>query len=214
MEDLHGHRRTYDRDTLLENEADPNPMQQFRRWYLEAEEDENVLESNAMSVSTVEADGCPRTRMVLLKSYDWDGFVFYTNYDSRKGRALRENPRACLHFFWPALERQIVIKANITKIAPERSDAYFHARPKGSQLGAIVSPQSQIIPNREFLAEKLHHLEEEYAEAWPQRPENWGGYLAAPYEIEFWQGRPNRLHDRLLYTLENGLDWQMSRLAP
>lgn len=214
MEDLHHQRRIYERDSLLESEADPNPMQQFRRWYLEAEEHDQVLESNAMSVSTVEADGCPRTRMVLLKSYDWDGFVFYTNYDSRKGRALEASPQACLHFFWPALERQVVIKAKVSKISPETSDAYFQSRPKGSQLGAIVSPQSRVIPNRQFLEKNLQQLEEEYADAWPARPENWGGYLAAPFEIEFWQGRPNRLHDRLLYTLENGLDWKMCRLAP
>ncbi len=166
-----------------------------------------------MAVSTVEEDGCPRTRMVLLKAYTHEGFIFYTNYSSRKGKAIERNHKACLHFFWPNLERQIIIKADLEKVAENLSDGYFHSRPKGSQLGAVVSPQSQIIPNREFLEEKLKELEKEYENTEVPRPSNWGGYLARPYEIEFWQGRPNRLHDRIIYTLED-LDWRISRLAP
>ena len=213
MENLHDQRKVYEKSQLIESEIKQNPIEQFRDWFLEASENPNISEANAMAVSTVEEDGCPRTRMVLLKAYTFEGFIFYTNYDSRKGRAIEKNHKACLHFFWPNLERQIIIKANLEKIAENLSDGYFHSRPKGSQLGAAVSPQSQIIPNREFLEEKLKNLEKEFENTEVPRPENWGGYIAKPYEIEFWQGRPNRLHDRIIYTLDD-LDWKVSRLAP
>lgn len=213
MENLHDKRKVYDKSQLIESEIKQNPIEQFRDWFLEASESPNISEANAMAVSTVENDGCPRTRMVLLKSYTYEGFIFYTNYDSRKGKAIEKNHKACLHFFWPNLERQIIIKADLERIAENLSDGYFHSRPKGSQLGAVVSPQSQIIPNREFLEEKLVELEKEYENTEVPRPENWGGYIAKPYEIEFWQGRPNRLHDRIIYSLED-LDWKISRLAP
>lgn len=213
MENLHDKRKVYDKSQLIESEIKQNPIEQFRDWFLDASESAEVSEANAMAVSTVEEDGCPRTRMVLLKAYTHEGFIFYTNYNSRKGKAIENNHKACLHFFWPNLERQVIIKANLEKVAENLSDGYFHSRPKGSQLGAVVSPQSQEIPNREFLEEKLKDLEKEYENAEVPRPSHWGGYLAKPYEIEFWQGRPNRLHDRIIYQLDD-LDWKISRLAP
>jgi pyridoxamine 5'-phosphate oxidase len=213
MENLHHKRKVYEKSQLIESEIKQNPIEQFRDWFLEASENPGISEANAMAISTVEEDGCPRTRMVLLKSYTYEGFIFYTNYDSKKGKSIEKTHKACLHFFWPGLERQIIIKAELEKIAENLSDGYFHSRPKGSQLGAVVSPQSQEIPNREFLEEKLKDLENKYENSEIPRPENWGGYIARPYEIEFWQGRPNRLHDRIVYQLED-LDWKITRLAP
>lgn len=214
MENLSDKRKVYEKAQLLENQIKENPMEQFRDWFKEAEEHSAVSEANAVSVSTLENDGCPRTRMVLLKSYTWEGFIFYTNYESRKGKAIENTHKACLHFFWPDLERQIIIKANVEKIAENLSDGYFHSRPTGSQLGAMVSPQSQVIPNRAFLEEKLKNLEIEFEGKEIPRPKNWGGFIAKPYEIEFWQGRPNRLHDRIIYELQEDFDWKISRLAP
>lgn len=214
MENLHDKRKVYDKLQLLENQIKENPIELFRDWFLEAEENPGVSEANAMAISTLEDDGCPRTRMVLLKAYTWEGFIFYTNYNSKKGKAIEKNHKACLHFFWPSLERQIIIKAQLEKVAENLSDGYFHSRPKGSQLGAVVSPQSSVIPNREYLENKLVELEKEYEGKEIPRPENWGGYIAKPYEIEFWQGRPNRLHDRIIYELQEDYDWKISRLAP
>mgnify|MGYP003584239096 FL=1 len=212
MENLHDKRKIYEKSQLIENEIKENPIEQFRDWFLEASANPTVSEANAMAISTLEDDGCPRTRMVLLKEYTYEGFVFYTNYDSRKGKAIAKTHKACLHFFWPGLERQIIIKANLEKIAENLSDGYFHSRPKGSQLGAAVSPQSEVIPNKEFLEIKLKELEAKFENSEVPRPENWGGYIAKPYEIEFWQGRPNRLHDRIIYSLKD-VDWEISRLA-
>lgn len=213
MENLHDKRKVYEKSQLIESEIKQNPIEQFRDWFLDASNTPTVSEANAMAVSTVEEDGCPRTRMVLLKEYTYEGFIFYTNYDSKKGKAIEKNHKACLHFFWPNLERQIIIKADLEKIPENLSDGYFHSRPKGSQLGAAVSPQSHVIPNKEYLEEKLKELEKQYENSEVPRPANWGGYIAKPYEIEFWQGRPNRLHDRIIYQLED-LDWKISRLAP
>lgn len=213
MENLHNKRKVYEKLQLVESEIKENPIEQFRDWFLEASENPSISEANAMSVSTLEEDGCPRTRMVLLKQYTYEGFIFYTNYESRKGKSIEKTHKACLHFFLPGLERQIIIKAALERVAENLSDGYFHSRPKGSQLGAVVSPQSQEIPDREFLEERLKNLEKEYENTEVPRPENWGGYIAKPYEIEFWQGRPNRLHDRIIYKLD-GLDWKISRLAP
>ena len=214
MENLHDKRKVYEKSQLLENHIKENPMEQFRNWFLDASENPDVSEANAMAISTLEDDGCPRTRMVLLKSYTWEGFVFYTNYNSRKGKAIESNKKACLHFFWPTLERQIIIKADLERLPENLSDGYFHSRPKGSQLGAVVSPQSQVIPDRDFLENKLKELEKEFEHKEVPRPENWGGYLAKPYEIEFWQGRPNRSHDRIIYERQEDYNWQISRLAP
>jgi len=213
MENLHDKRKVYEKSQLIESEIKENPIEQFRDWFLDASSNPTVSEANAMAISTVEDDGCPRIRMVLLKEYTYEGFIFYTNYESRKGKAIDKTHKACLHFFWPGLERQIIIKAVVEKIAENLSDGYFHSRPKGSQLGAVVSPQSRVIPNREFLEVKLKELEAEFENSEVPRPENWGGYIAKPYEIEFWQGRPNRLHDRIIYTLKD-VDWEISRLAP
>ncbi|MDF2934159.1 MAG: pdxH [Chryseobacterium sp.] len=213
MENLHDKRKVYEKSQLIESEIKENPIEQFRDWFLDASSNPTVSEANAMAISTLEDDGCPRTRMVLLKEYTYEGFIFYTNYDSRKGKAIEKTHKACLHFFWPGLERQIIIKADLEKIAENLSDGYFHSRPKGSQLGAAVSPQSKVIPNREFLEVKLKELETQFENSEVPRPENWGGYIAKPYEIEFWQGRPNRLHDRIIYSLKD-IDWEISRLAP
>ena len=214
MENLHDKRKIYEKSQLLENQIKENPMEQFRNWFLEANENPDVSEANAMAISTLENDGCPRTRMVLLKAYTWDGFIFYTNYESRKGKAIESNHKACLHFFWPTLERQIIIKADLERLPENLSDGYFQSRPKGSQLGAVVSPQSQVIPDRDYLENKLKDLEKKFENKEVPRPENWGGYLAKPYEIEFWQGRPNRLHDRIIYELQEDYHWKISRLAP
>lgn len=213
MENLHDKRKIYQKSQLIESEIKANPIEQFRDWYIDASENPLISEANAMSVSTVEEDGCPRTRMVLLKQYTYEGFIFYTNYRSKKGRAIERTHKACLHFFWPSLERQVIIKAEVERIAENLSDGYFHSRPKGSQLGAVVSPQSQEIPDRNFLEDKLLVLEKDFENSEVPRPENWGGYISKPYEIEFWQGRPNRLHDRIIYSL-NDLDWEIARLAP
>lgn len=214
MENLHDKRKVYEKSELLENQIEENPLEQFHNWFLEAKENQAISEANAMAISTLDADNCPRTRMVLLKSFSKEGFIFYTNYESQKGKAIENTPKACLHFFWPSLERQIIIKADLERIPQKLSEEYFHSRPKGSQLGALVSPQSQVIPDRNFLEEKLENLENEFAEKEIPCPENWGGYLAKPYEIEFWQGRPNRLHDRIRYELGVNSYWKVSRLAP
>ena len=214
MENLHHKRQVYEYSELLESQVKDNPIEQFRDWFLDADKHPNIAEANAMSISTIEDDDCPRTRIVLLKSYTWEGFIFYTNYQSKKGKAIEKNPKACLHFFWPALERQVMIKAELEHVVEQMSDDYFASRPRGSQLGAVVSPQSEIVPNREFLQEKLARLEQDMEGKEILRPKHWGGYLAKPYEIEFWQGRPNRLHDRIVYQLQEDYNWKISRLAP
>jgi len=166
-----------------------------------------------MTVSTIDQEGFIKSRIVLLKEYDNEGFVFYTNYTSEKGGSIAHHNQVGISFFWPNLERQVIVKGTISKISPERSDAYFKARPKASQLGAIVSHQSKVIKDRNVLEEKMLLLEEEYKNKEVIRPEYWGGYLVSPVSIEFWQGRPNRLHDRIRYYKKNEL-WTKERLAP
>lgn len=212
--DLSDYRKTYTRGELLETTVPEDPIQLFKIWFHETEESGGVEEANAMTVSTNGLDGFPKSRVVLLKKFNEEGFVFYTNYDSEKGRAIAEDSRVCLSFFWPHMERQVIIKGHAGKIAGSISDGYFESRPKGSQLGAVVSPQSKVIESRESLDKALHELEEEYQGKEIQRPEHWGGYLVSPVSVEFWQGRPNRLHDRLRYTLQSDLSWKLERLAP
>lgn len=210
---LENYRKSYDKSVLIRAELEENPYQQFRRWFMEVDEAGNIDEANAMTISSIGRDGYPKSRVVLLKSYDENGFVFYTNYNSEKGQAMALNPKVCLSFFWPNAERQIIIKGKVMKISEDDSERYFQSRPKGSQLGALVSPQSQEVENRQVLVDKLKALEEEYANKPVDKPKDWGGFCVQPVSFEFWQGRPNRLHDRFVYELNN-LDWDIKRLAP
>jgi len=214
MSDLSNYRKSYEKSELLESMIDENPMMQFQKWFYETEEFGGVEEVNAMTVSTIGLDGFPKSRIVLLKKYNEYGFTFVTNYDSEKGKALFHNPQVCLSFFWPSVERQVIIKGIAEKQTEAYSEGYFHSRPKGSQIGTVISPQSTVIPNREFLDEKLKSLESEYQNMEVPKPENWGGVLVKPVSIEFWQGRANRLHDRIRYTLLESGDWKIERLAP
>jgi len=214
QKDLGAYRKSYEKSALLEANVADNPMELFEQWFKETEQSKLVEEPNAMTIATIGLDGYPKSRVVLLKEFSEVGFVFYTNYHSEKGKALAENPQVCLSFFWPELERQIIIKGNAEKLDHNISDAYFNSRPKGSQLGALASNQSTVIPSRDYLEDKLHSLEEMYDTRKIERPENWGGYLIRPASVEFWQGRPNRLHDRILYTPITNKSWQKDRLAP
>jgi len=215
MEKLHDKRKVYKKGELLEDQLKNSPIDMFAIWLEDAQNDSLVEEANAMSLSTIDVDNCPSTRVVLLKEYSEEGFVFFTNYNSKKGISLSKNPKACLQFFWQSLERQIMIKANVEKISSKDSDEYFSSRPRGSQIGAIVSEQSSIIPSRDFLEKRLIEIENKFVNREVERPNHWGGYIAKPYEIEFWQGRPNRLHDRMLYTrVLDSKDWKIQRLAP
>jgi len=214
MENLHDRRKVYKKGELLEDQLKSSPIDMFSLWLQDAEDDSLVEEANAMVLSTMDLDNCPRTRVVLLKEYSEKGFVFFTNYNSRKGVSLSENPKACLHFFWPSLERQVIVKAGVEKISSKDSDLYFGSRPRGSQIGAIVSEQSSAIPSREFLEERQVEIENKFVNKEIERPKHWGGYIAKPYEIEFWQGRPNRLHDRILYTKISRDNWKIQRLSP
>lgn len=212
--DLSDYRRTYQKSELLEDQVPDNPLQLFQTWFYEVEESGGMDEANAMSVATNGVDGFPKTRVVLLKRYTEEGFIFYTNYTSEKGRAIAADPRVCLSFFWPVLERQVIIKGEAEKVPSNMSDGYFESRPKGSQLGALVSDQSAVVSSREALENELRNLEEEYSGKEVPRPDHWGGYLVRPVAIEFWQGRPNRLHDRIRYTLQEDYNWKIERLAP
>jgi pyridoxamine 5'-phosphate oxidase len=167
-----------------------------------------------MTVATIGLDGFPKSRVVLLKKFNEEGFIFYTNYNSEKGKAIVNNPNICLSFFWTSLERQVIIKGIAEKTIEAVSDNYFASRPDGSKLGAIVSPQSEVIPNREFLESNLKKLEQDYQNIEIERPKHWGGFLVRPVEVEFWQGRANRLHDRIRYQLRSDFNWKIDRLAP
>lgn len=205
-------RTDYTKATLSPEEAEEKPIDQFRLWFGEAQK-AKAQEVNAMNLSTVSADGRPSSRIVLLKDISEEGFVFFTNYKSRKAQQIESNPYVALTFFWPELERQVRIEGRLHKVSAEMSDEYFSSRPRASQLGAWASPQSQEIPGREVLESREKELEEQFAGQPIQRPPHWGGYELIPDQLEFWQGRPSRLHDRLLYKKEQK-DWTRKRLAP
>jgi pyridoxamine 5'-phosphate oxidase len=205
-------RQSYTRNELLEENVLENPIKQFGKWFTEALKAQ-ILEPNAMTLSTV-SDGKPHGRIVLLKGFDENGFTFYTNYKSNKGNDVAETPFASLTFFWGDLERQVRIEGSIEKVSGTESDEYYHSRPRGSQIGAWVSNQSSVIASREVIEQRLTELENEFKdlEIIP-RPGHWGGYCVNPERIEFWQGRPSRLHDRILFT-KVGDDWKIERLSP
>ncbi|WP_339844825.1 pyridoxamine 5'-phosphate oxidase [Dokdonia sp. Asnod3-C12] len=210
--DLHDYRKSYEKGELLLENSALNPMDQFKTWFKEVEDAGGVAEPNAMTVATLGTDGFPKSRIVLLKELDADGFVFYTNYTSEKGESIAHHNKVGISFFWPNLERQVIIKGDIEKVSTERSDTYFNARPKDSQLGAWVSDQSSVIAGREVLEDKMKALKATYEGKDIPRPAHWGGYIVKPISIEFWQGRPSRLHDRIRYRLENN-QWIKERLA-
>lgn len=212
--DLGNYRKSYEKEELLEKHLSDNPLEVFQKWFHDVDANFNTGETNAMTLSTYGFDGFPKSRIVLLKKFTYEGFIFYTNYESEKGRAIANNPNVCLSFFWPEAERQVIIKGKAEKIAENLSDGYFESRPRGSQLGAMVSNQSQVIKDRNVLEERLKSLEDQYEGKSIPRPKFWGGYIVKPIEIEFWQGRPNRLHDRIRYQLDEAYNWNINRLSP
>ncbi|WP_166966256.1 pyridoxamine 5'-phosphate oxidase [Yeosuana marina] len=212
--DLGDYRKSYEKEELLESNISDNPMELFQKWFYEVDTKFNQDETNAMTISTFGLDGYPKSRVVLLKRYTYEGFIFYTNYHSEKGKAIEKNPNVCLSFFWNSAERQIIIKGKAEKIAENLSDGYFESRPRGSQLGALVSNQSEVIENRQVLEDKLLSLEKELEGKDVERPAFWGGYIVKPIEMEFWQGRPNRLHDRIRFKLQPDYNWKIDRLSP
>ncbi len=213
QEKIENLRTDYSGTPLLENNTKADPIKQFEKWFEEARE-ADVPEQNAMTLATATSDGRPSARIVLLKGFSDEGFVFYTNYLSRKGKEIGKNPLGALTFFWPSMERQIRIEGTLEKVSREQSEKYFHSRPKNSQIGAIASPQSQEIDGRDGLEKKWNELEAEYEGKDVPKPSFWGGYILKPRMIEFWQGRPSRLHDRILYKKTDNKNWKKVRLAP
>lgn len=206
-------RKDYSSQSLLETDVASDPFSQFQKWWTEAI-NSRIEEPNAMTVATASGDGMPAARILLLKGFDERGFVFFTNYKSYKAMHLEENPKACLVFFWKELERQVRVTGLVRRISEKESDEYFLSRPVGSQIGAWASPQSQVIESREWLQERFLKLTEEFKEKELNRPPHWGGYVVTPVIVEFWQGRPSRLHDRIQYSLKEDGSWKVERLAP
>jgi pyridoxamine 5'-phosphate oxidase len=206
-------RKDYRLHALNQEEAAENAIEQFEKWWDDAVKSE-IDEVNAMTLATASSDGLPAARIVLLKAFNAEGFQFFTNYESFKGKQLVENPRACLVFFWKELERQVRITGLVEKLSEKDSSDYFRVRPEGSRIGAWASPQSEIIESSEWLVKRVDQFEKQFSDSEIPKPPHWGGYLVRPVTIEFWQGRPNRLHDRLLYTLQENGNWMIERLAP
>ncbi|HVW13319.1 MAG TPA: pyridoxamine 5'-phosphate oxidase [Mucilaginibacter sp.] len=211
--DIQNIRNEYQAAKLSESDTAADPIKQFDKWFNEALASQQH-EPTAMTLATATPDGRPSARIVLMKGFDKEGFSFYTNYLSRKGKEIAKNPLGALTFFWDTLERQVRIEGTIEKLSREESEKYFHSRPKGSQVGAVASPQSQEIPGREGLEKKWQELEAQYAGKDVPKPSHWGGYILKPRMIEFWQGRPSRLHDRILYKKTDNQNWKKVRLAP
>ena len=206
-------RRDYSHKSLSESDVDANAIRQFEKWWHEAV-NSKIDEVNAMTLATASIDALPSARIVLLKEVNEKGFVFFSNYESYKAQQLAENPKACLVFFWKELERQVRITGLIEKISSKQSDDYFQSRPESSRIGAWASPQSRVIEDRQWLDEKFNELVNKMEGTAIPRPPHWGGYIVKPVVIEFWQGRPSRLHDRIQYTLEENGGWKIERLAP
>lgn len=212
MTELYNFRKDYKLDSLSKEEMDKNPIVQFEKWMKQAIA-YKITEPNAMTIATATPDGKPSARVVLLKSFNQKGFVFYTNYQSRKGMELDKNPNACIVFDWHLMERQVRIEGIAQKVSPEESDHYFNSRPESSRLGAWISPQSSFIDNRQELEDRKVKIENMFKDKPVSRPPYWGGYILEPHTIEFWQGRQSRLHDRLIY-IKTEDEWILRRLAP
>lgn len=206
-------RKEYAQQSLSEKDVEADPILQFKKWWDHALASK-LNEPNAMVLATASKEAVPSARIVLLKDFNENGFVFFTNYDSYKGQQLSENPKACLVFFWEELERQVRITGLVFKLSSTESDEYFNSRPEGSRIGAWASPQSQVIENRNWLEERFNKLSSEMKDGTIQRPPHWGGYLVKPVIVEFWQGRVSRLHDRIQYSLQEDGNWKIERLAP
>ena len=211
--DLGSYRKSYSKNTIFEFKDFNNPLALFSQWFKDFDNDITDSEANAMSLSTISIDGFPKNRIVLLKEFNEDGFTFYTNYNSDKGLSISKNNKVCLSFFWEKHERQVIIKGHAEKISDFKSKEYFKSRPRGSQLGAIVSDQSTVIDSKKKLVSRLYELENKYMNSSIPKPSHWGGYIVSPVEYEFWQGGENRLHDRARFLRENN-SWIKERLSP
>ena len=214
QKDLGNYRKSYEKGALLESDISESPFQLFENWFFDVDKNFPDLETNAMTLSTIGLDGFPKGRVVLLKKFSNDGFTFFTNYNSDKSKSILSNPKVCLSFHWERAERQVIVKGYAEKISDYDSDTYFNSRPRGSQLGAHVSMQSSIIKNRKVLEDSLDALSKRFDKKVIRRPDFWGGFIVRPIEIEFWQGRANRLHDRIRYKIKEDMTWNIDRLSP